>query len=150
MAAWEIWQPALNAGSSPGVSISVSAKSASVSTKTKGWQLLQTVHCLEKGRRGWGREREGWACVFQEPVLGRSVPQLFLRVSGFFFSWIGSTWAFPGPLRDGRGPVLDRGYCCKWLLLQQLDLYLKREGGVVFVNTSLASRIAASASSGFC
>lgn len=87
---------------------------------------------------------------FPGPVLGRSFSQLFLRVSGFFFSWMGSTWAIPGPLRGGRGPVPDRGYCCKWLLLQQLDLDLKKEGGVVFVNTSLAAQIAASASSGFC
>lgn len=49
-----------------------------------------------------------------------------------------------------EGPSPEQGYCCKWLLLQQLDLDLKKEGGVVFVNTSLASRIAASASSGFC
>lgn len=103
----------------------------------------------KEGEGGVGKEKD-------EPVFSRSLcleeaSRNFSCVfRDFFFSWIGSTWAFPGPLRDGRGPVLDRGYCCKWLLLQQLDLYLKREGGVVFVNTSLASRIAASASSGFC
>lgn len=88
--------------------------------------------------------------MFSRACAWKKLLATFPACFRIFFSWMGSTWAIPGPLRGGRGPVPDRGYCCKWLLLQQLDLDLKKEGGVVFVNTSLAAQIAASASSGFC
>lgn len=39
--------------------------------------------------------------------------------------------------------------CCTLLLLRQLDLDLKKAGGVVFVSTCLVSQTAASFSSGF-
>lgn len=102
----------------------------------------------KEGEGGVGKEKD-------EPVFSRS---LCLEEASHNFSCVFQDFFFLDRLHLGlsraaerwEGPSPGQGYCCKWLLLQQLDLDLKKEGGVVFVNTSLASRIAASASSGFC
>lgn len=75
---------------------------------------------------------------------------ILLPISGFLF---------PGSVPPGlseaderqEGPSLGPGRsCCKLLFLQWLDLDLKKEGGVVFVNISLVSWLAGPVSSGFC
>lgn len=73
----------------------------------------------KEGEGGVGKEKD-------EPVFSRS---LCLEEASRNFSCMFQDFFFldrlsPGPLRGGRGPVLDRGYCCKRLLLQQLDLDL--------------------------
>lgn len=94
IAAWEIWHPALNGGSGPGVSMSVSVKSAMVSIKTKGWQLLQTVVVWRKEAEGWEGRREMSEC-FPGAYTWKKLLATFTGVSGFLFPG----QAPPGPFR---------------------------------------------------
>lgn len=75
---------------------------------------------------------------------------ILLRISGFLF---------PGQTPPGLSEADERWEglnfgpgrsCCKLLLLQWLNLDLKKEGGMVFVNISLVSWVVDPFSSGFC